>query len=76
MAVPFTRLSIKIYCVPIATQCEWNEWKEGECSRACGIGLQTNMRTKKVAEANGGTCIGQPTEVVECNTQTCPGNVS
>ena len=45
----------------------------GECSRSCGTGTRTNNRTKLVEEANGGTCSGQPSEIVECNTQPCPG---
>ena len=47
----------------------------GECSRSCGTGTRTNNRTKLVEEANGGTCSGQPLEIVECNTQPCPGMI-
>ena len=53
--------------------CEWDDWVIGECSRSCGTGTRTNNRTKLVEEANGGTCSGQPSEIVECNTQPCPG---
>ena len=45
----------------------------GECSAECGMGTQTNTRTKLVEEANGGTCSGQPTEIVECMLKECPG---
>ena len=57
----------------VVIHCEWDEWVMGECSRTCGTGTQVNNRTKLVEEANGGTCNGQPSEIVECNTQPCPG---
>merc|ERR1719322_972054 len=58
--------------LPKVIHCEWDEWVIGECSRSCGTGTRTNNRTKLVEEANGGTCSGQPSEIVECNTQPCP----
>ena len=66
-------LSIRFSC--IAIHCEWDEWKIGECSRSCGTGTRMNNRTKLVEEAHGGTCNGQSSEIVECNTQPCPGMI-
>ena len=56
-----------------AIHCEWNKWVIGECSKPCGTGTQTNTRTKRVVEKNGGTCTGQPTEVKSCKIKECPG---
>ena len=58
-----------------AIHCEWDEWTIGECSKTCGTGTRLNTRTKLVNEANGGTCDGEPSEVDECNSQPCPGNI-
>ena len=58
-----------------AIHCEWDEWIVGECTRSCGTGTRINNRTKLVEEAHGGTCNGQPQEIVECNTQPCPGMI-
>ena len=55
--------------------CVWDEWKEGECSATCGTGTRTNTRSKLVTEANGGTCTGQPTEIMDCKIQECPGTL-
>ena len=56
-----------------AIHCVWDEWVEGVCSYTCGTGNQINTRTKLVTESNGGTCTGQDIEIVECNTNPCPG---
>ena len=53
--------------------CEWSDWEMGGCSVTCGEGTRTNTRTKKVDEANGGVCIGEPTAEENCNDQDCPG---
>ena len=45
-----------------------------ECSKTCGTGTRNDTRTKVVVEANGGTCNGQSSKIVECNTQECPSN--
>lgn len=57
-------------CPPI--HCEWGTWTIGPCSAECGLGQRTNTRSKLVEESNGGTCTGQPTEVVECMEKECP----
>ena len=55
--------------------CQWAEWVEGDCTKTCGTGSRTNTRTKSEVEAHGGTCFGQPTVVVECNTNQCPSKI-
>ena len=39
------------------------------------MGTRTNTRDKIVEEANGGTCSGETTEVVECMEKECPGEL-
>ena len=59
----------------IAIHCEWGVWVIGKCSAECGMGTRTNTRDKIVVEANGGTCSGEITEVVECMEKECPGKL-
>lgn len=56
----------------LAVHCEWDDWVEGSCSAECGTGTRTNTRVKLVEEKNGGTCTGQPTEVLQCQDKECP----
>ena len=56
--------------------CEWNEWQTGGCTTSCGKGYRTKSRTKKVEEANGGTCDGEGTEHELCNSGPCPSRQS
>ena len=56
--------------------CEWNEWQTGVCTTSCGKGYRTKSRTKKVEEANGGTCDGEGTEHELCNSGPCPSKQS
>ena len=63
------------YSYIIAIHCEWGAWVIGKCSAECGIGTRTNTRDKIVVEANGGTCSGETTEVVECMEKECPGKL-
>ena len=59
-----------------AVDCEWNEWKFGQCSAECGEGTKIKTRSKLVEESNGGSCIGESTETVECKIKECPGKYS
>ena len=64
--------------IPICdiVHCQWSEWTNGTCTKSCGSGSRTNVRTKKVAAANGGDeCVGSSTAEKNCNTQNCPGNL-
>ena len=48
----------------------WSDW--GSCSKTCGGGTQTRMRTITVQSANGGNACPQLTDTQNCNTQSCP----
>ena len=53
--------------------CEWSDWIIGTCSETCGGGTRTNIRTEKVASANGGMdCQGPSTVEETCNIHDCP----
>ena len=39
------------------------------------MGTRTTTRDKIVEEANGGTCSGETTKVVECMEKECPGKL-
>ena len=53
--------------------CEWEEWKVGECSKTCGGGHRTNTRSKRIREAHGGLeCSGSATITEQCNVKDCP----
>ena len=55
--------------------CEWKEWKVGECSKECGGGIRINVREPKIDAENGGQeCFGSANITESCNTQECPGN--
>ena len=54
--------------------CEWGEWKIGECSVECGTGTRLNLREPKVLAAHGGKeCSGLANATEICNIQECPG---
>ena len=55
--------------------CEWNEWQMGGCSKTCGGGTRSHIRTKKVKEMYGGICEGESTVSESCFTQDCPGSI-
>jgi len=57
----------------IPVDCEWSEWKIGECSKQCGGGRRINKREQNVLAAHGGRECSGPTELDEpCNTHKCP----
>ena len=54
--------------------CQWDNWRYGECSKTCGGGTQTNIRNKKTIATNGGKeCVGKATNTTKCNELPCPG---
>ena len=54
--------------------CEWEEWRIGECSKTCGGGERINIRNKKIDATNGGKeCSGNSTVTDSCNKIECPG---
>ena len=57
-----------------AVDCEWDDWRIGECSKTCGGGERTNIRNKITEATDGGEeCSGTSTSTESCNTQECPG---
>ena len=57
--------------------CQWLEFSEwSACSKTCDGGTQQRIRDFVPAKYDGEECMGDRTEVQECNTQECPGNIS
>ena len=54
--------------------CEWSEWARGDCSVECGAGIRTKTRSKTVEEKDGGTCVGETTEIEDCKDRECTGS--
>lgn len=55
--------------------CQWSAWTNGSCTKSCGGGSRTNVRTEEVKAAHGGDeCVGSSTSEENCNTEECPGN--
>lgn len=52
---------------------EWSLWEE--CSRNCGQGNRTRIRTcsDPPAQHGGRTCEGKAVEVIMCSLRPCPG---
>ncbi|NUN04803.1 MAG: thrombospondin type-1 domain-containing protein [Bdellovibrio sp.] len=62
---------------PLPVNGGWSAWKDqGSCSKSCGGGLITQIRTcTNPAPANGGaSCSGASSQQVACNTMACPTN--
>ena len=57
--------------------CVWGPWSTWlSCSKTCGGGTETRLRTKTKAERNGGNCPESGFDIKTCNTQSCPGKQS
>ena len=51
--------------------CQWGSWgSAGGCSRTCGGGTRTKVRSKTRTEINT-ACSGSATKVESCNTAKC-----
>lgn len=52
---------------------EWSSWEE--CSRTCGQGNRTRVRTcsNPPAQHGGRACEGKTVEVIMCSIRPCPG---
>ncbi|XP_078487952.1 uncharacterized protein LOC100179634 isoform X3 [Ciona intestinalis] len=48
----------------------WSEWSP--CTSSCGNGVSSRTRECINGEIGESGCIGQPSEVEACNTETCP----
>ena len=53
--------------------CEWGSWEISLCSKSCGGGKKTKIRSKTVTEKYNGKCEGSSREEEACNEQHCPG---
>ena len=51
--------------------CEWNEWKIGQCSKSCDGGLRNKTRTIMTKESNKGKCEGNATVQETCSLNNC-----
>ena len=59
-----------------SVHCEWDDWKEGDCSKTCGGGSRYDTRETKTDAVHGGNdCKGARIEEVSCNIQECPGKL-
>ena len=56
--------------------CEWGQWKLGECSKTCDSGVRNNTRSKIVNEAHNGKCEGNDTVQEACSMQNCSGKLT
>lgn len=56
---------------PCPVNCIWGEWKIGTCSKTCGPGRRTDVRTKEAIEENGGTCQGKSSRTRNCQVKPC-----
>ncbi len=52
---------------------EWSSWEE--CSRTCGQGNRTRVRTcsNPPAQHRGRACEGKAVEAIMCSIRPCPG---
>ena len=53
----------------------WSNWSVGNCSKLCGGGNKTKIRTcsNPSPSCGGNNCIGKSVETVECNVIPCIG---
>ena len=57
-----------------SVDCEWSDWRLGDCSATCGDGLRENHRYKVTEEKFGGKpCEGEAQTTEQCNERLCPG---
>ena len=59
----------------LAVDCQWSDWTYGECSELCGVGTKNKTRTVLEVERNGGYCIGNSSELEECNNNVACGKL-
>lgn len=72
---PEEQLSRYVTCnlQPCPTNCEFSPWQNvSTCSEPCGGGIQSQSRTIIKQAENGGTCDGDLSRTISCNTEPCP----
>ena len=53
--------------------CQWADWKIGDCSETCGDGVRENHRVKLTEALFGGApCEGKSKATESCNNGICP----
>lgn len=70
--------SVDKFCplFPCTVDGKWSEWSVWEeCSRTCGQGNRTRVRTcsDPPAQHGGRLCEGKAVEVIMCSVRQCPG---
>ena len=65
-------------CLFFTVDGNWGPWNDGQCSKSCGPGsLSRTRECNDPAPQNGGqNCVGQSTEVVDCNLIACPSELA
>ena len=58
---------------PRPVNCQWSNWAiHGQCTKTCGGGIQTWIRTELMRASNGGRlCQGSNIKYEVCNVQQC-----
>ena len=49
----------------------WGSWST--CTKSCGTGTTVRRRKIEVEQENGGEVCQETKEMIECNTDSCPG---
>ena len=60
-----------------AIAAEWQDWGHwSPCTASCGQGLKIRARAcSEEASGDNVQCLGDPTEVEECSSAECPGEL-
>ena len=64
-----------MYSINTAVNGQWSVWGPfGKCSRTCGGGkkIRTRHCNNPPPSNNGLSCVGSSTQMISCNTNTCP----
>ena len=55
-------------------ECQWNEWRVGDCNKSCGKGFRIKTRSPKSRSSNlMDDCSGPSTVLESCSISECPG---
>ena len=69
-------LNCSWWIILFSENCTLSTWtKFSSCSKSCGDGTKSRSRFKTVKESNGGTCLGNLTEIEDCRLKPCPGEL-
>lgn len=75
----FTTLMKLVPVVFFTVDGNWSDWSSWEeCSRTCGQGNRTRVRTcsNPHAQHGGRACEGKAVEAIMCSIKPCPGTVN